>query len=269
MRLEDRIAIVTGGGSGIGLATVERFVSEGAAVVVADMAGHKAERVAQAIVEDGGRAIALRADVTVDDDVEAMVYAAVSRFGRLDILFNNAGTIRIGTAVRLSREDWDLVMATNVTSVFLGAKYGVPAMADSGGGSIINTASVSGLSGDRSNVAYNTSKAAVINLTRCLALDHAGQGIRVNAICPGIIATPPVRKLFSGEAGSARAARAHPLGRLGEPDEIAKAAVFLASDDSSFVTGEALVVDGGMMAQHHLPGISGDIPGVVSTSDTK
>ena len=179
------------------------------------------------------------------EDVEAMVAEAVRQFGGLDVLFSNAGTLRPGTAVELSVEDWDYVMAVNVRSVFLGAKYAVPAMEARGGGSIINTASISGLHGDGGAVVYAASKAAVINLTRALATDHAAAGIRVNAICPGTIATPPVLRMMADPDVLAVNVNAHSLGRLGRPEEIAAAAVWLASDESSFVTGECINASGG------------------------
>ena len=178
-----------------------------------------------------------------------MVSAAVEAFGTVDVAFLNAGTIRPGNAVALAEDDWDVVMETNVKSVFLAAKYLVPVMASAGGGSIVATASVSGLRGDPASVAYGASKAAVINLTRCLANDHARQGIRVNCICPGAIDTPPIKRMLADDEARDRVVRSYPLGRIGQPGEIAAAAVWLASDESSFVTGEALVVDGGVTAR--------------------
>ena len=174
------------------------------------------------------------------------------KFGRIDVLFNNAGTLRPGNAVDLSVEDWDLVMGVNVRSIFLGAKYAVPHMQAVGGGSIINTASISGLHGDGGAVVYAASKGAVINLTRALSTDHAPDGIRVNAICPGTIATPPVQRMMADPNALALNNQAHALGRIGQPEEIANAALWLASDESSFVSGEALVVDGGLRAQSPL-----------------
>ncbi|MGY9074681.1 MAG: SDR family NAD(P)-dependent oxidoreductase [Acidimicrobiales bacterium] len=250
--LEGKIAIVTGAGSGIGAASAKRFAAEGAAVVVADMRLRKAEETAAAIKEEGGVALVHEADVSQAAAVEAMVAATVAEFGRLDVLFNNAGTLRPGTAVELSVEDWDLVMGINVRSVFLGAKYAVPVMEAGGGGSIVNTASISGLHGDGGAVVYAASKAAVINLTRALSTDHAPSGIRVNAICPGTIETPPVQRMMADPAALETNVRAHSLGRLGQPHEIANAAVWLASDEASFVTGEAIVVDGGLKAQSPL-----------------
>jgi NAD(P)-dependent dehydrogenase (short-subunit alcohol dehydrogenase family) len=250
--LENKIAIVTGAASGLGQAAAIRFAAEGAAVMAVDVRGAKAAETAATINDAGGHALSFEADVAEAADVEAMVAETVSQLGGLDVLFSNAGTLRPGTAVELSVEDWDHVMAVNVRSVFLGAKFAVPAMEERGGGSIINTASVSGLHGDGGAVVYAASKAAVINLTRALATDHAPAGIRVNAICPGTIATPPVLRMMSDPAVLERNINAHPLGRLGRPDEIAAAALWLASDESSFVTGEHLVVDGGLRAQSPL-----------------
>jgi NAD(P)-dependent dehydrogenase (short-subunit alcohol dehydrogenase family) len=265
MLLENKVAIVTGAASGIGEASARRFAREGAMVVVADIRGAKAETVAKSIVEDGGEATATEVDVADAASVEAMVQLAVSRYGRLDVLFNNAGTLRPGTAVQLAVEDWDFVMAVNVRSVFLGAKFAIPHMVAQGGGSIINTASISGLHGDGGAVCYAASKAAVINLTRALSTDHGPEGVRVNAICPGTIETPPVRRMMAEPAVLERNVNAHALRRLGRPEEIAAAAVWLASDESSFVSGEAIVVDGGLRAQSPL-GVLAD-PRPVSRRD--
>lgn len=250
--LENKIAIVTGAASGIGAASARRFAADGAAVVAVDIRGSKAAETATAINDAGGHALAMEANVAEAADVERMIADTVSQLGGLDVLFSNAGTIRPGTAVELSVEDWDLVMAVNVRSVFLGAKYAVPAMIERGGGSIINTASISGLHGDGGAVCYAASKAAVINLTRALSTDHARDGVRVNAICPGTIETPPVKRMMEDPVALDVNLNAHSLGRLGQPEEIASAAVWLASDESSFVTGEHLVVDGGLRAQSPL-----------------
>jgi NAD(P)-dependent dehydrogenase (short-subunit alcohol dehydrogenase family) len=252
MLLLDKVAIVTGAGSGIGAASAHRFAREGAAVVVVDIREAKAAQVAGAIEADGGTATAFGADVSQPGPSAAMVDFAVERFGGLDVLFNNAGTLRPGSAVDLSVEDWDLVMAVNVRSVFLGAKFAVPTMRRRGGGSIVNTASVSGLHGDGGAVVYAASKAAVVNLTRALSTDHAPDGIRANAICPGTIETPPVRRMMQDPDALRVNLEANSLGRLGRPEEIAAAAAWLASDEASFVTGEVLVVDGGLRARSPL-----------------
>lgn len=252
MLLEGKVAIVTGAASGIGAASAHRFATEGAAVVVADLREAKAAEVARAINDEGGHAVVVAVDVADDASVAAMVSSTVRELGGLDVLFNNAGTLRPGTAVELSVEDWDFVMGVNVRSVFLGAKHAVPVMEARGGGSIINTASVSGLHGDGGAVAYAASKAAVINLTRALSTDHAAAGIRVNAICPGTIETPPVQRMMAHPGVRELNENTNSLRRLGRPEEIAAAAVWLASDQSSFVTGEAVTVDGGLRARSPL-----------------
>lgn len=251
-RLADKVAIVTGGGSGIGAASAIRFAEEGARVLVADIRQHKADQTAAAAIDLGAEVATCAVDVADEASVRNMVTTCVEAFGRLDVLFNNAGTLRPGTAEELSVEDWDFVMGVNVRSVFLGAKYAVPEMRQSGGGSIINTASISGLHGDGGAVVYAASKGAVINLTRALSTDFAPIGIRVNAICPGTIETPPVRRMMADPAVLEANNQAHSLGRIGQPEEIANTALWLASDESSFVSGEHIVVDGGLRAQSPL-----------------
>jgi len=254
--LAGKVAVVTGAGSGIGAASALRFAAEGAQVLMADIRLHKAEQTAA----DAADASAIAVDVADAGSVEAMIETCIERYGCIDVLFNNAGTLRPGDAVDLSVEDWDFVMGVNVRSVYLGAKFAVPHMLAQGGGSIINTASISGLHGDGGAIVYAASKGAVINLTRALSTDHAPQGIRVNAICPGTIETPPVQRMMADPAALEVNLRAHSLGRIGRPEEIANAALWLASDESSFVTGESIVVDGGLRAQSPLGGMGDPRP---------
>ncbi|MEM7099738.1 MAG: SDR family NAD(P)-dependent oxidoreductase [Pseudomonadota bacterium] len=260
-QLNEKVAIVTGAGSGIGAASARRFAAEGAKVLVADIRLHKAEQVVAEIEDAGGQANAYAIDVANTREVAQMVETCVNTFGQLDVLFNNAGTVRPGSAVELDPDDWDLVMGVNVRSVFLGAKYAIPHMRQRGRGSIINTASISGLHGDGGSVVYAASKAAVINLTRALSTDYAPEGIRVNAICPGTIETPPVQRMMADPGAYQRNIDAHALRRLGQPEEIANAALWLASEESSFVSGEAIVVDGGLRAQSPLGRMGDPRPG--------
>ncbi|HII40192.1 MAG TPA: glucose 1-dehydrogenase [Thermoplasmata archaeon] len=249
--LHGKVALLTGAASGIGRATAILFGREGAAVVVFDLKD-EGRGVVDTIAKAGGRAAFVRGDVTSAADCETAVQQAVSEFGRLDILFNNAGIIRRASVVDTTEEEWDRVMSVNVKSIFLLSKAAIPVMARTGGGVIVNTASGWGLVGGRNAASYCASKAAVVNLTRAMALDHAAQHIRVNCVCPGDTDTAMLREEARqlGEdverflAGSAQ----RPMGRMGRPEEIAQAALFLASDASSYVTGTALVVDGGGLA---------------------
>ncbi|MEV0589122.1 SDR family oxidoreductase [Nonomuraea sp. NPDC050310] len=243
--LAGKVAVVTGGASGIGRATARLFAAEGAKVVVADLDGEGAERVA---AEIGGLAVA--ADVSQPGDCERVVRAAVDTYGGLHVLFNNAGIIRRFTAVDLEIEEWDRVMAVNVRSVFLMCKYAIPLMTQ--GGAIVNTGSGWGLKGGGNAISYCASKAAVVNMTRALAIDHAKDGIRVNSVNPGDTDTPMLREearqLNEDWAAFEKDAADRPMGRSGTPDEIAQAVLFLASDAASYITGSALVVDGGGLA---------------------
>lgn len=248
MRLADKVAVVTGAASGIGRATAVRFAREGARLVLGDV--HEpglAETVAE-IEAGGGTAVALRCDVTVEADVRRLVGTAVERFGRLDVMVNNAGVGHLPLPVGdLPLEEFLRAVRVNLVGVFLGCKHAAPVMARQGGGSIVNMASVLGVVGARWLGAYNASKGAVIALTRNVAVDYAEYGVRCNCICPGLIETPlvePFKALGLWDA----IVRQHLLKRPGRPEEVAQAALFLASDESSFITGTALFVDGGFTA---------------------
>jgi NAD(P)-dependent dehydrogenase (short-subunit alcohol dehydrogenase family) len=251
-QLYGKTALITGGASGIGRATALLFASEGAAVGIVDLNQEPGQEVAREISTAGGRAIFERADVTRSADCRGVVERIVHEFGGIHILFNNAGIIRRASIVEISEEDWDAVMAVNVRSVFLMSREVIPIMARAGGGSIINTASGWGLAGGPRAVAYCASKGAVVLLTKAMALDHGRQKIRVNCICPGDTDTPMLRnearQLGEVEDRFLADAASRPLGRMGKPEEIAQAALYLASDAASFVTGTALVVDGGGLA---------------------
>ncbi|MGJ4846022.1 SDR family NAD(P)-dependent oxidoreductase [Leifsonia sp. Le1] len=252
MRLADKSAIVTGGAGGIGRATSLAFAAEGARVAVVDVAPGAAEKVAEEIRAAGGTAIALTADVSNETDIERVVADTVTAFGGVDVVFNNAGIIRRTTAVETTADEWDRVFGVNVKGIFLMCKHVVPVMAANGGGSIVNTGSGWGLKGGAQAISYCASKGAVVNMTRALAIDHGPQGIRVNSVNPGDVNTGMLRdeaRQLGQEAGSFLAEAAdRPLQRMGEPQEIAAAVVWLASDESSYVTGSALVVDGGGIA---------------------
>lgn len=247
--LDGKVALITGGASGIGRATAQLFAREGAAVAIADMneaAGQKA------VQEIEGRAIFEAADVTKAADCERVVKRTVDEFGALHILLNNAGIIRRASISEISEEDWDRVMAVNVKSIFLLSRRIIPIMAKAGGGSIINMASGWGLAGGPRAAAYCASKGAVVLLTKAMAIDHGAHNVRVNCICPGDTDTNMLRheaqQLGEREDRFLVESARRPLGRVGKPEEIAQAALYLASDASSFVTGTALVVDGGGLA---------------------
>jgi NAD(P)-dependent dehydrogenase (short-subunit alcohol dehydrogenase family) len=244
--------MITGGASGIGRAVALLFAKEGGTVVVLDVDDFKGHGVVQSIVDSGGKAIFLHCDVTSATACQSAVGKAIEEQGKIDILFNNVGIIRRASVVETTEEEWDKVMATNVKSVFLLSKYVVPIMAKAGGGVIINTASGWGLIGGRKAASYCASKGAVVLLTKAMALDHGPQNIRVNCICPGDTDTPMLdseaRQLGIPKEKFLAEARTRPLQRVGKPEEIAAAVLFLASEGSSFVTGTALVVDGGGLA---------------------
>lgn len=249
MRLEAKVALITGAGAGIGRATAELFAREGASVVVADYDAVAAQSTCSAIEAQGGKAVALAVDVSQPDQVDAMVQTAVQAFGGIDILFNNAGILIFGAVTDTTFADWRRVMAVNLDGVFLCSKAVIPHMQARGGGSIINMSSSTGAhDGNGNAAAYVTSKGGVTLLTRCMAIDHAADRIRVNAIAPGPTDTPMLRRIMS-PAEMAAFAATFPARRLGQPQEIAAAALFLASDEASFVTGAVFAVDGGQTAQ--------------------
>ena len=251
-RLTGKRALITGAASGIGRATALLFAREGAAVAVVDVDEAGGQAVAQAIRNEGGQAMFVRCDVTQAEDCQRAVQRVVDEWSGLDILFNNAGIIRRATVIGTTEEEWDRVMAVNVKSIFLLSKYAIPVMAQAGGGAIVNTSSGWGLVGGRNAVSYCASKGAVVNMTRAMALDHGAQNIRVNCICPGDTDTPMLRNEARqlGESDEVFLAEAadRPLQRVGRPEDIARAVLYLVSDDASFVTGTALVVDGGGLA---------------------
>lgn len=252
MQLARKVAVITGGASGIGRATALLFAREGASIIVADLKPDAGNRVIEEIVQRGGRAIFETVDVTRAADCHRVVEAAIREFGRIDILFNNAGIIQRATVLDLTEDDWDRVMAVNVKAIYLLSREVIPHMQKAGRGTIINTASGWGLTGGAKAAVYCASKGAVVLLTKAMAIDHGAQNIRVNCICPGDTDTVMLREeaqQLGEDSGHFLAESAkRPLGRLGTPEEIAQAALYLATDASSFVTGTALVVDGGGLA---------------------
>ena len=254
-RLDGKVALITGAASGIGLATAGRFLAEGASVVMADVQVELVEAEAVRLVGPSGRAVALGMDVTRSDDSARAVELAVERFGRLDILFANAGIGYSGAIVDATDEDWDRVMAVNAKGVFLSARESIRRMLaqEPPGGSVIINGSISGLAGIPGQAPYAPSKGAVVQLTRQLAVEYAARGVRVNCVCPGTVDTPVLRRgmVMSGdpEAFLAMLVAGHPIGRIGRAEEIAAAVAFLASDEASFITGAILPVDGGYTAR--------------------
>ncbi len=250
--LDGRVALVTGGGSGIGRASSLAYARDGAKVVIVDVNVEGGEETVQSIKEAGGEAILVHADVSKAVEVQQMVDRTVEAYGRLDCAFNNAGVSgrSRGTMVNHSEDEWDRVIGINLKGVWLCMKAQIPQMLKQGGGAIVNNASVAGLVGIRRTSAYVAAKHGVVGLTKAAALEYAESGIRVNAVCPGYINTPLVRSVFDQLEGMEEEVIArHPLGRLGEPHEIAEAVVWLSSDAASFVTGHTMTVDGGYVAQ--------------------
>ncbi|PYQ54578.1 MAG: short-chain dehydrogenase [Acidobacteria bacterium] len=256
MRLTNKVALITGAGSGIGRESALLFAREGARVVVADVNDEAGQAVVEELRRAGGEAVYVHADVSKSADAEGMIRAAEESFGRLDVLFNNAGIshARDDDAVATEEEVWDLTMSINLKGVFLGCKYGIPALRRAGGGSIINTASfVAVLGAATPQLAYTASKGGVLAMTRELAVIHARERIRVNALCPGPLRTELLMKYLDTEEKRQRRLVHIPMGRFGEAAEIARAALFLASDESSFTTGATFLVDGGITAAYVTP----------------
>lgn len=261
MKLRDRVAIVTGSGSGIGEATARRFAAEGASVVVVDLNEEGAHRVAAEIRDAGGRAEAFKAHLANPPEIEAMVKFAIDKFGRLDILHNNAMRLYTGRVGEMSLENWRKTIDIGLTAYWYATRCALAVMVPQGKGAIVNTGSVSGIAADYGLGAYNAIKAGVINLTRATAIEYARKGIRCNAVCPGAIATPPIQKSRRANPELAtRTENAIPMGRYGEPSEIANVVLFLASDESSYVNGTCIVADGGLMAHTGIPTITGGGP---------
>ncbi|HUK50473.1 MAG TPA: glucose 1-dehydrogenase [Terriglobales bacterium] len=249
MKLAGKIAIITGATAGIGTAGAKLFASEGATVIAVGRNVERGNALVDDIKSNKGKAIFIRADVSKSEDVRNVVQKTVQEFGRIDILYNNAGIDVVGTVPNTTEEQWELVINTNLKSVFLMCKYTIPQMEKQGGGVIVNTASELGTVGAREMAAYCASKGGIINLTKAMAVDCAPLRIRVNCLCPGPVETPMLERIFDAASDPAQLRQAQVKGvilqRVGKPDEIAKAALFLASDDSSFNSGNILLVDGG------------------------
>ena len=256
MRLQNKVALITGAGSGIGLQTALLFAQEGAKVVVVDINDAAGNKAVQMLKDLGGEAAYVRADVSKAADCEAMIAFAESTFGKLNVLFNNAGISHADDddAINTSEAVWDLTFNINVKGVWLGCKYGIPALRRAGGGSIINTASFVALLGAATpQLAYTASKGAVLSMSRELAAIHARENIRVNALCPGPLNTELLMKYLNTPERKQRRLVHIPMGRFGEAKEIAYAVLYLASDESSFVTGTEFMVDGGITAAYTTP----------------
>jgi NAD(P)-dependent dehydrogenase (short-subunit alcohol dehydrogenase family) len=246
-RVAGKAALVTGAGSGIGRVAAVTLAREGARVIAADIDATSGQETAAIISQTGGHAFFVRADVSRADEVQAMVTVAVEKFGRIDILHNNAGVALRYALADQDESGWDRSLDVNLKSVYLCSKYAIPHMLERGG-SIIHTASVTGIVGVRNRAVYSATKGAIVILTRNMALDYARYRIRVNCVCPGFTRTPLIERLLQDPVRTQRLTEMHPLGRLGTPEDIANAVLFLASDEASWITGQALVVDGGFSA---------------------
>ena len=255
-RLDGKVALITGAGNGMGADASLLFAREGARVMVADAAEDGGHATVAAVTAAGGDATFVRVDVSSAAEVEAMVAATIGAYGRLDVLYNNAGIFPgdDGGATETPEATWDRVMEVNLKGVWLGCRYGIPAMLETGGGTIVNVASFVALMGAATpQIAYTSSKGGVLAMTREIAVEYARRGIRANALCPGPVETPLLAELMSDPERRARRLVHIPMGRLGRSEELVKAALFLACDDSSFMTGQSLVVDGGITAAYTTP----------------
>jgi len=248
--LEDRVSLVTGGGGGIGRATALAFAEEGATVVVADVMVEGGEETVLMITEAGGEALFVKTDVSRAEDVESLVKKTVDTYGRLDCAFNNAGIEGETASLQdMSEETWDRVININMKGVWLCMKYEIPQMLKQGSGAIVNTSSIAGLTG-QATIAYGASKHGVVGMTKVAALENATKGIRVNAVCPAAVYTPMVENLMNSDENiKAYIENMQPMGRVGQPEEISQAVVWLCSDAASFITGHAMPIDGGLVAK--------------------
>ena len=248
MRLENKVAMITGGARGMGAVEAKLFAQEGAKVIIGDMLEEEGRKL-EAEINETGECLFVPLDVTDEDAWQRAMGAGIARFGRLDILVNNAGIYRAHIVEETTADEWDLVMGINAKGVFLGTKFAIPEMRKAGGGSIVNISSVAGLVGSRQTTAYTASKGAVRLLTKSTAIQYASDGIRANSIHPGTTETPMTEGFLADDAMRADRMNRTPLGRLGQPEDVAYGALYLASDEASFVTGSELVIDGGRTAE--------------------